>query len=234
MWLRVMMVSEERIQSLVRKGKYMNCRGTETREKLANEYDIKPVAHIKLLAGQSKHSDAEAVIKDEYYIFSAKNKNDGNCEIIQCGMGAARDFLKILGIKGLPLFNPLKEEHGTKESLKATESKTNNGEGWDKTAKQLYNAIMWLIIIWDAKPNTPLFEFKDDIVKYKNFEPFDWKIKRVNTVIAHGGKGRTLSELINEICQNNTVRNDVCDFSILDNRMKNIKDKNGKTIKSFF
>ena len=42
---------------------------------------------------------------------------------------------------------------------------------------------MWLIIAWDAKPDTLLFEFKDDIMEYKRYETYDWKIKRVNTVI---------------------------------------------------
>ena len=63
----------------------MNCRGTETRQRIVKEYNVKPVAHIQLLAGQTKHSDAEAIIKEEYYIFNAERKSDGQKEIIQCG-----------------------------------------------------------------------------------------------------------------------------------------------------
>ncbi|MCI6006637.1 MAG: hypothetical protein MRZ25_00010 [Ruminococcus sp.] len=66
----------------LKKEKNMNCRNTETRRRIVEEYDVKPVAHIKLLAGQIKHSDAEAVIRDEYYIFTAKNKGNGKTEII--------------------------------------------------------------------------------------------------------------------------------------------------------
>lgn len=40
-----------------------------------------------------------------------------------------------------------------------------------------YNAIMWLIIAWNASPNTPLFEFRDDVIQYHNYEPFDYKLK---------------------------------------------------------
>lgn len=214
----------------------MNCRGTETRQKIIEEYDVKPVAHIKLLTGQSKHSDAEATIKDEYYIFNATRKSDGKTEIIQCGMGAARDFLNILGISGLPLFNPIKEENINKTKTKSNGNGTRSEKiyDWNETAKQLYNAIMWLIIAWDAKPNTPLFKFKDDIVKYKSFNPFDWKIKRVNTVIANGGKGKTLTEIVDGYRINNKIKDYICDFSLLNERMAKITDSYGKKIKSFF
>lgn len=55
----------------------MNCRGTATRQRIVKEYHVKPVAHIQLLAGQTKHSDAEAIIREEYYIFNAESKSDG-------------------------------------------------------------------------------------------------------------------------------------------------------------
>lgn len=214
----------------------MYCRGTETRQKIVKEYFVKPEVHIKLLNGQHKHSDAEAVIKDEYYIFSAKRKSDGGDEQIICGMGAARDFLNILGHPGLPLFNPLHEECRT--TFKSI-SKQNNGEykrndSWNETAEQLYNAIMWLIIAWDAKPNTLLFLFKDEIIKYKKFNPYDSKIKRVNTLIANGGKGRTLTEIINGYSANNNIKINLCDFSLLKKRMEKITDKDGNKLKSFF
>lgn len=43
----------------------MDCRGTETRQWIVNKYDVVPVAHIQLLAGQTKHSDAGATIENE-------------------------------------------------------------------------------------------------------------------------------------------------------------------------
>lgn len=217
----------------------MNCRGAETRRKIVEEYDVKPVAHIKLLAGQSKHSDAEATIKDEYYIFSATRKRgrkDEKKEIIQCGMVAARDFLNILGIPGLPIFNPIKENsvNKTKITSKGNNSRPERVDDWDETAKQLYNAIMWLIIAWDAQPDTPLFEFRDEVVKYKKLNPFDSKIKRVNTVIANGGKGKTLTEIVDGFRTSNKIKDDICDFSLLNERMTKITDKDGNKIKSFF
>lgn len=212
----------------------MDCRGTETRKRIAKEYKVEPVAHIKLLANQTKRSDAGATIEDEYYIFTAIRNTDGQKEIIQCGMGAARDFLQIIDHPGLPLFNPLKGENVTSSSNSKISSNHKKIDDWNATAKQLYNAIMWLIIIWDAKPNTPLFEFKDDIMKYRRCEPFDWKIKRVNTVIRNGGKGKTLTEIINAFSKDNKIRDSICDFKLLNDKVNKITDDNGNKLKSFF
>lgn len=41
---------------------------------------------------------------------SNNNKVSGKKEIIQCGMGASRDFLRLLNHEGLPLFNPFHGE----------------------------------------------------------------------------------------------------------------------------
>ena len=167
----------------------INCRGNETRKRIITEYIVEPKAHLKLLANQRKNSDAKAIIEDEYYIFTAVRKRDGKEEIIQCGMGAARDFLKLLNHPGLPLFNPLKTDSTIKkDNNQKSNSQEIKVEKWNKTAKQLYNAIMWLITIWDAQPNTPLFEFRDEIVKYKENDPYDSKIKRINTAVKNGGK----------------------------------------------
>ncbi|SET49436.1 hypothetical protein [[Clostridium] polysaccharolyticum] len=184
------------------------------------------------MAGQKKHSDAGKTIENDYYIFEATSKANGTKEIIQCGMGAARDFLKLLKHEGLPLFNPLHRDGGAGGNLEAGEGdKKRKKSEWNPVAKQSYNAIMWLIIAWDAKPDTPLFEFRKDIVHYKKYKPFDWKVKRVNTAIQNGGRGKTLSEIINELRTGNDLREDLCRFNLLTevvnkwrNRYKNRND----------
>lgn len=201
---------------------------------IVKEYKVEPIAHIKLLANQTKHSDAGATIEDEYYIFNAIRKSDGAKEIIQCGMGAARDFLQLLNHEGLPLFNPLKTKRINSISNGKQSNEHKNADAWNATAKQLYNAIMWLIIAWDAKPGTPLFEFRDDIMAYKNYDPFDWKIKRVNTAIKNGGKGKTLTEIVDIFKENNIIKDNICDFKLLNNRVVKIKNENGDPLESFF
>lgn len=149
-------------------------------------------------------------------------------------MSAARDFLQIIDHHGLPLFNPLKVEGITWLSNNKKSDSHKKINNWDATAKQLYNAIMWLIIAWDAKPDTLLFELKDDIMKYRMYEPYDWKIKRVNTVIKNGGKGKTLTEIINAFRKDNNIRDSVCDFKLLSDKVEQITDNNGNKLKSFF
>ena len=93
---------------------------------------------------------------------------------------------------------------------------------------------MWLIILWDAKPDTPLFDFKDEVVKYKTYEPYESKIIRVNTTIKNGSKGKTLTEMINGYREDNDIRVGICNFDILKNKIRDMKDQQGNTIESYF
>ena len=95
---------------------------------------------------------------------------------------------------------------------------------------------MWLIIAWEARPGTPLFDFRSDIVKYKRFEPFGWKVKRVNSAIQRGGKGRTLTEIIDGFRRDNDVRDNLCQFDLLTEIINNYTDKDGNLvhIQSYF
>lgn len=112
----------------------------------------------------------------------------------------------------------------------------NQEQNWNQTAKQLYNAIMWLIIVWGWNPDKPLFEFRKDIIKNYNREPFDWKVKRVNTVIQRGGHGRTLTEIINDFRNENNIRDDMCQFDLLSDVINNMTNEDGNplNIQSFF
>ena len=151
-------------------------------------------------------------------------------------MGAARDFLELINHKGLPLFNPLVgDSHvNNRQEYDNTGSGNLQPEKWNETAKQLYNAIMWLIILWNAKPDTPLFNFKDEVTKYKTYEPFESSIKRVNTTIKNGSNGKTLTEMINGYRADNDIRDEICNFNILKNKIRDMKDQQENTMESYF
>ena len=103
------------------------------------------------------------MIENDYYIFYATDKASGKREIIQCGMGAARDFLRLIGHKGLPLFNPLHGEGvagGYGGGNIGNNGRRRQEEVWNPVAKQLFNAIMWIFLIIDAKPNTPILRLE--------------------------------------------------------------------------
>ena len=218
----------------------MECRSTEKRLWIVEHYNVVTVAHIQLLNGQEKYSDAGAIIKNDYYIFEATHKSTGQKDIIQCGMGAARDFLQLLNINGLPIFNPLVgancEPLEENENLDKNASFKSIRKPWDPVAKQLYNAIMWLIVLWDAKPGTQLFELKENILKFQNYIPFDSKVKHVNNMIKKGGKGKKLTEMIDALKNDNNIREDMCRFDLLTNVIKNYTDRDGKMecLESYF
>ena len=216
----------------------MDCRGSKRREKIVEDYDVAPIAHIKLLKGQNKKSDAGPEIDDQYYVFKATNKNNSkDVQIIQCGMRAAKDFLTLTHKKSLPLFNPLVVPVGNVvNNNRANPKIISKSIRWDPLAEQLHNAIMWIIIIWNAlyKPNSPLFEIKSELEHYPSSKPYDSKIKAVNTMIRTGNRRFTLTESINKLKNDNDIKEAVCEFDLLTKRLHNLKDKNGKPISSYF
>lgn len=228
----------------------MYCRGTKRRGQIVEEYNVVPKAHIKLLAGQEKISDAGGIIEKEYYIFEATPRESGNPEIILCGMSVAKDFLRRLNHNGLPLFNPLcgeggnaggdlqggdgAEGHGNGNPQRGDEG---GGEGnleWNPIARQLYNACMWVIIIIDAKVGTPIFKIQEEVRDSKNEAPSDGKIKGVNTIIKGTLQGRTLTEAINELRANNRIKDGFCQFNMLEDIINNARDREGNSIQSYF
>ena len=199
----------------------MNCRGKEKRKQIVREYNVVPIIHAKLLKGQQKYSDATAPITDQYYIFECVHKITGNKETIQCGMGAARHLLELTHSKSLPIFNLLKSD-------KTVGAKTGNSTGgtsrkWNPMAKQLYNAIMILIVAWNAEPGTRLFDLKKEAEKYRYCEPWLSRIEKVNNIIAKDFKKRKLSEILDEFEKENDIKK--YEFDLLDKELK----KNGIT-----
>lgn len=219
----------------------MECRGKKRRQWIVDNYNVVPVAHIQLLKGQTKHSDAGQIIENDYYIFEATHKVSGKKEIIQCGMGASRDFLRLLNHEGLPLFNPLHGEkkegnHGRRNPREGGAGDKREEAEWNPVAEQLYHAIMWVIVLIDAKPNTPIFEIREKVYKYRYKEPFESQVKAVNTIISRNIIGKTLTEKIGELRAENAVRDDLCQFDMLIDIIGNVADKEGNplNIEPFF
>lgn len=216
----------------------MNCRGKSRRREIVREYNVTPVAHIKLLKGETKTSDAGQRIKKDYYIFEIKNKHDLTKEFVVCGMGSARDFLNLIGHKGLSIFNPLREnmsfEINSTNNIREDKNKKQI-QNWNETAKQLYIAIMWLIKFYNAVPNTPLFELKSKIEKKYYDLPKEEEVKAVNTIIKANYKNKRLTEMINELRKENNIREEMYQFNLLIDYIEKINRNNkGNEIESFF
>lgn len=200
----------------------MNCRGHDTRIEIVNKYILFPIAHLQLLNGQQKKSDAGPIIENDYYIFRLVNKgNESDVRNIVCGIEAASDFLNLIHHKPLPIFNPLVSGR-TEQNINNNSPSFQNGKINNETAKQLYNATMWVILIINARINSPIFKIKNNLEKNMNYEPYLSIIKSVNTIIKSCFKEKTLSDKINELRKSNNIRNSVCNFSLLQEKLKNV------------
>ncbi len=221
----------------------MDCRGYTKRSYIARTYDVVPVAHLQLLKGQIKKSDAGATIENDYYIFEATDKTTGDKEIIRVGKVAAKDFLSLIKHPGLPIFNVL---HGWRDGEEmqgedqgnsrggSSEGGRPKGEQWNPVQRQLYNAVMWLIIAWDATPKTPIYEIEKYSWEHRSEEPLGYMVKSVNTMLKNGGKGKTLTQIIDVFRKENDIRDNMCQFDLLTDIINNYEDKDGNKITSWF
>ncbi|WML37983.1 hypothetical protein RCG19_12065 [Neobacillus sp. OS1-2] len=178
----------------------MKCRGNVNRERIISEYELRAVAHVKLLIGQTKKSCTGDILTDSYYCFTYKNKNVQTKGSFFCGTHAANHFLTLLGKQPLPLFNPLRSSIGSSGQQSVS---TTHKSKWDPAAKELYNAINLLIIVWNTNINSILADIRDNLEKYPSRTPFISKIKALNTIISKDFKGRTLQVMISELRKNN-------------------------------
>ncbi|MDO9204120.1 hypothetical protein [Methylotenera sp.] len=172
-----------------------------------------PIAYVQLLAGQTKTSCTGDALTDAYYCFFYKSRTNADQGTILCGEYAAKDFLQLIGHAGLPLFNPLLTQGGTRGTgtsgtIQGARTK------WDLTAKQLHDAINLLVVCWSSPPGPVLFDIKSKLEKYSYKPPYSGQIKAINTVIGKDVKKRTLSQMVSELAQNNYVK--TYDFSLLD------------------
>jgi hypothetical protein len=178
------------------------CRSPEVREKLVREYDIKPIANVRLLNGQERRSCTKDLLTDSYYCFSYRAKNGDFTGTFLCGIYAANHFLELIHHPKLTLFDPL-----ASEAFETVTSSTNGNaifnEKWHPSAKQLFNAINLLIICWGIVPGSVMQEIKNDIDKYKNREPLPRQIKAINTIISRDKRSRTLQQMLDELRNKN-------------------------------
>ena len=140
----------------------MNCRNHQTRIKIARDYKINVIVHLKVLNGETIKSDAGGDITDSYVVFECENIENGEKERICCGVPSAKD-LCLLAKKDMPeLFNPLKSEIQDQNDILTNDTTKDsiNRKKWNPTAKQLYNAIMFFFYRFGIDPDKPLFKVK--------------------------------------------------------------------------
>jgi hypothetical protein len=194
----------------------INLRGEANKDKFIREHDIKPVSHQKLLKGQTKYSVGGGKLTDQYYCFLYNKKGQKQQHTFICGYSIAKRLLEKTNQAELPLFNPLKTGDDTVQGERVGDSNNNqhnNRRQWDAVAKQLSDAIGLFITYWDKEIDRILAERKLEVNQYYYNEPFDWKIKSVNTCLRRTLHDKTLKDIEIELSKDNDMKH--YDFSLL-------------------
>lgn len=179
------------------------CRSSEVRERLVQEYDIKPIAHVRLLNGQERRSCTKDLLTDSYYCFSYRAKNGDVSGTFLCGTYAANHFLEIIHHPKLKLFDPLAIETVGTGTIDGTNRNGGFNDTWHPAAKQMFNAINLIVICWGKAPGGVLQKIMGEIEKYKNREPLPRQIKAINTILSRDRRGRTLQQMLDELRNEN-------------------------------
>ena len=185
----------------------MKCRGSETRKKITETYDVKCEAHIRLLNGQKIRSDAESEITRDYYVFICREKHTEKIiDKIVCGKVAANDFFHHTGQEPPKLFNMLHEDTRDTDYLSIDTDPRDPHCGKQKkepnpAAVQLYNAIMILIVAWNLKPG-PIYSYLEEAKKYIHYPPFLYRVERINRILERNNT--SMPEILKNLKANNS------------------------------
>ncbi|MEO3946731.1 hypothetical protein [Gorillibacterium sp. CAU 1737] len=172
---------------------------------MVQEYNIKPIAHVRLLNGQKRQSCTKDLLTDSYYCFSYKAKESDVTGTFLCGTYAANHFLELIQHPKLKVFDPLVSENVGTITSNGTNRDRGLNDTWHPTAKQLFNAINLIVICWGQVPGGVLQKIKNEIEKNKNREPLPGQIKAINTIISRDSKGRTLQQMLDDLRKNNNM-----------------------------
>lgn len=183
----------------------MYCRGTATRQEIVKNYEVQPVAHVQLLAGQIKKSCTGDELTKAYYCFYYKSRQDSDTGIITCGEHAAEHFLQLIGHAGLPLFNPLVSQGGA-GGTSTNGTPQGPQKKWDVAAKQLHDSINLLVVCWSSPPGPPLFDIKSKLERYSDRPPLSYQVKAINTIIGKDAKKRTMAQMVSELAKENSLK----------------------------
>lgn len=171
-----------------------DCRGKKTREQLVHDFEIVPLAHVRLLNGQTKESCAGPDV-GEYYVFSYRSRANGkDVGNFVCGITAANDFINLIqrknpAVNRLPLFDPLAGLGQVGNANNASRAGAGRGaqqvSNWNPIAKELYDAIGMICIMWNLNNvsgalKSVLFKLVENPMQI----PDDSDIRSINTIIS--------------------------------------------------
>lgn len=201
----------------------MNCRTHKKRIEIVKQYDVIPIAHLKLLNGKTIPSDAGGIIEDSYFIFNCKSKITNLNETIYCGRAVASDFCNLINEPLPNIFNPLKSEIKPNSQCNTSNnifSSSNEKQNWSPIRIQLYNAIMLIFYNYNIQLNSTLIDIKKK-VELRFIEKDYYMIKSVNTILKK--YNTTARKIINDLSKYNDLKTYKFDLLIKELEKENIQ-----------
>ena len=173
-----------------------DCRGEKTREQLVHDFEIIPLAHVRLLNGQTKESCAGPTLDREYYVFSYQNYADqADVGTFVCGITVANDFINLRqrqnpAVNRLTLFDPLAGLGQVGNANNAGRAGAGRGAqqvaNWNPIAKELYDAIGMICLMWNLDNVSGALEsVLFNLVSNPTQVPDNSDIRRINTIISN-------------------------------------------------
>ncbi|QLB16605.1 hypothetical protein A6B40_02885 [Mannheimia varigena] len=173
-----------------------DCRGEDNRVQLVHDFEILPLAHVRLLNGQTRESCAGPTLDREYYVFSYQNYvNSADAGTFVCGITVAHDFINLIQqrnpeVHRLPLFDPLAGFAQVEKINNADRSGVGRRErlvpNWNPVARELYEAISIICLIWNLNNiGGALEHVLLNLVTNPMQVPRDSDIRSINTIISN-------------------------------------------------
>ena len=155
-------------------GKIDSCRGTEKKQQICQDYDVRVISRMALLPGQ-KIEGCCGDLENEHTIFAYKHKKSGYEDTFSVGKDCAKAFLDILGQPLPPLVDPLLhmqipgtpggDGHATPGGGSQANSPGSSGMAVPAINSELYVAInLWCIL----KKQVPKFALQRILTSIQN------------------------------------------------------------------
>ena len=172
-----------------------DCRGEMTRVQLVHDFEIVPLAHVRLLNEQTKESCAGPTLGREYYVFSYQSYADqADAGTFVCGITVANDFINLIqrqnpAVNRLPLFDPLAGFGQVGNANNVGRAGVGRGvqqvPNWNPIAKELYDAIGMICIMWNLNNVSGALEsVLFNLIKNPMQIPSNSDIHSINTIIS--------------------------------------------------
>ncbi|BFU63025.1 MULTISPECIES: hypothetical protein [Rodentibacter] len=173
-----------------------DCRGEDNRVQLVQDFEILPLAHVRLLNGQTRESCAGPTLDREYYVFSYQSyANRSDAGTFVCGITVAHDFINLIQqrnpeVHRLPLFDPLAGFAQVENANNVDRGGAGRGRqqvpAWNPIARELYEAISIICLIWNLDNiGGALERVLLNLATNPMLVPRDSDIRSINTIISN-------------------------------------------------